>query len=170
MCSGGRNPKTGSYESPRNRYDAFTKMQERITREETEKYGIPRTTPFESDKKYFRRVGQYRQKQVDKLSDERNALMAQQQAESQRLQVQMLEQEKAQYKKAAGLREQQAERVSGIRSRGQSVVSSLAILGQNQQTAPTASQTAKTTRRGAGRTKAAVVRGSAQGGGINLSI
>ncbi len=139
-------------------------------------YGIRNKTTgeiaylYESKEDHYKRVGKMRQKEADELASQRNAVMAQQQAESQRLQAQMLQQQKAQEKKVAGLQAQQAERVSGIRSRGQSVVSSLAILGENQPTAPTASQTARPTKKGAGTTKAAVVRGSAQGGGINLSI
>ena len=154
MCTGSNNP-----------------VLERQNQKEIEKYGIPRTNVFESDRKYFKRVGKYRQKQVDELSSQRNALIAQQQAESQRLQVQTVQQQQEQSKKVAGLQVQQAEKLSGIKSRGQSVVSSLQILGQRQPTAPTASQTAQTGgRRGASSTQANVARGSARSRGTNLSI
>lgn len=144
---------------------------EQRNKQDIEKYGIPRTNPFESDRKYFKRVGKYRQKQVDELSSQRDALIAQQQAESQRLQVQTVQQQQQQSKKVADLQVQQAEKLSGIKSRGQSVVSSLQILGQRQPTAPTASQTAQTGgRRGAGSTQANVARGSARSRGTNLSI
>jgi hypothetical protein len=171
MCSGGRNPKTGSYSSPRAGYSAFTVGQEWQKKRDIEKYGIPRTNPLESDRKYFKRVGKYRQKQVDELASQRDALIAQQQAESQRLQAQMVQQQGEQSKKVAGLQVQQAEKLSGIKSRGQSVVSSLQILGQRQPTAPTASQTAsRPSGRGAASTQANVARGSARSRGTNLSI
>ncbi len=149
----------------------YNPIIQRKTQKEIEKYGIPRSHPLESDKKYFKRVGKHRQKQVDELSSQRDALIAQQQAESRRLQVQMVQEQQEQSKKVAGLQVQQAEKLSGIKSRGQSVVSSLQILGQRQPTAPTASQTAQTGgRRGAGSTQANVARGSARSRGTNLSI
>jgi len=164
-----------------------TGLRNSLEKDDSGKYGLMNKKTGEiaylgeSREQHYKRVGKMRQKEADELASQRNAVMAQQQAESQRLQAQMVAQQKAQNAKVAGLRAEQkaanqvreaeqAKKVSGIRSRGQSVVSSLAILGQNQQTAPTASQTARPTRKGSGTTKAAVVRGSAQGGGINLSI
>lgn len=136
----------------------------------------------ESTRKHYKRVEKMRQKQADEMASQQRALIAQQQAESQRLQAQMVQQQQQQSKTVAGLQTQQAEklaglqqqqqdRISGIKSRGRSVVSSLQILGQGQQTAPTASQTAQTGgRRGASSTQANVARGSARSRGTNLSI
>lgn len=125
----------------------------------------------ESKEKHYKRVGEMRQAEADEMASQQRALMAQQQAESQRLQAQMVQQQQEQSKTVAGLQVQQAEKLSGIKSRGQSVVSSLQILGQRQPTAPTASQTAQTGgRRGASSTQANVARGSARSRGTNLSI
>lgn len=174
MCAG-TNPKTGRpkrkpsmgethYERFFNRTIAKAKIDEK-------KYGIARTNPFESDKKYFKRVGKFRQAQVDQQAKQRKALIAQQQAESVRLQRQMTEQQEAQNKTVGGLTAQQEERISGIRRRGDAVVSSLRILGIEQPTAPSASQTPSRGKRGGARTSApTVARGSARSRGINLSI
>ncbi len=125
----------------------------------------------ESKKDHYKRIGKIRQAEADEMASQQNALIAQQQAESQRLQVQMVKQQQEQSKKVAGLQVQQAEKLSGIKSRGQSVVSSLRILGQKQPMAPTASQTAQAGgRRGAGSTQANIARGSARSRGTNLSI
>lgn len=125
----------------------------------------------ESRKAHYKRVGKMRQKEADELAAGRKALIAQQQAESVSLQRQMGRQEAQQMKKIASLTEQQNERVSGIRRRGDSVVSSLRILGQGQPEAPSASQTPSRGRRGGARTsKTTVARGSARSRGVNLSI
>ena len=43
-----------------------------------EKYGIRRSNPLENDEKYFKRVGEYRQAENDKIERERRAVTAQQ--------------------------------------------------------------------------------------------
>lgn len=65
----------------------------------------------------------------------------------------------------------QAKKVGGIRSRGQSVSSSLSILSQGQPTAPSAVRTnPRARRKGAASTSAQVARGSSRNRGPNLSI
>jgi len=125
----------------------------------------------ESKEQHYKRVTSMRQREADELASQRNAIMEQQRSESQRLQTEMVEQQKQQSKNVAGLQAQQTEKLTGIRSRGQSVVSSLQILGQQQPMAPTASQTASRSSGGrAASTSSRVTRGSARSRGTNLSI
>lgn len=136
-----------------------------------ETYGIPRTNPFEPDREYFKRVGKYRQNQVDQQAAQRQALIAQQQAQSVALQRQMGQQRTEQDEEVSRLTGLQSKKISGIKQRGDAVVSSLRILGQEQPMAPSASQTSSRGRRGGARTsKATIARGSTRSRGINFSI
>ena len=125
----------------------------------------------ENKQKRLNKEAEKKQKQLDRLAEERMLVARQQQAQSAVLQQQMVDQQVAQTARAEGLQAEQAKTLGGIKSRGQSVVSSLQILGQRQPTAPTASQTARAGgRRGASSTQANVARGSARSRGTNLSI
>jgi hypothetical protein len=117
---------------------------------------------------------QYRRDTPRRLAAERSALAAQQQAEMISYQNRMAEQQAQQKTQTDELRAQQAERVAGIRSRGQAVSQSLQILAQAGGQAPTASTSKPTAGRAGARSTTASLRmgttGSRAGSGSNLAV
>ena len=120
------------------------------------------------------------QKEIDRrdaprrLAEERQALIAQQQAEMVAYERQMAEQQAKQEQQAAGLQAQQNERLAGIRARGSAVAQSLQVLGQQGSQAPTAQMTKRSTpQQGARTTSASLRMGSTStgaGSGANISV
>ena len=135
------------------------------------KYGIRRSNPLESDAKYFKRVGEYRQRQVDQLNAQRLAIVAQQSSEMSRIKQEADSKRAADKQMVADLQKEQNERIAGIKAAGNAASGSLRVLGQAQPMAPTAQQTRRRSgRKGAGSTSAGFSRGSASTRGTNLSI
>lgn len=139
----------------------------------------------ESQSEFYERVGKKRQAEADALADQRNAVMAQQLASANQLQMQYAEQEAAQQEKVAGLKavqadkikglqKEQAAKVKGIQMAGDTVANSLRAMGQSQLTAPTAAVTKKRTKNASPRqTSSSLTIGStarSAGSGSNLSI
>lgn len=109
-----------------------------------------------------------------RLAEERRALIAQQQAEAVKYERQMADQQAQQVAQTEALRAQQAERIDGIRARGQAVTQSLQILGQQGSEAPTAAMTKRVNRpQGARSTSASLRMGATSnsaGSGANISV
>ena len=128
----------------------------------------------ESRDNFYKRVSEKRQAEADALADQRNAVMAQQVASANQLQMQYAEQEAAQKEKVAGLQAEQAIKVKGIQMAGDTVANSLRAMGQSQPAAPTAAVTKKRTKGASPRqTSSSLTIGStarSAGSGSNLSI
>jgi len=117
---------------------------------------------------------EYRRDAPRRLADERNALIAQQQAEMLAYERQMADQQDRQAEQAAGLQAQHNERVTGIRARGSAVAQSLQVLGQKGLQAPTAQMTKRTNAQQGARTTSASLRmgstSAGAGSGANISV
>lgn len=135
------------------------------------KYGIRRSNPLERDADFFKRVGEYRQQQVDQLNAQRLAIVAQQVSDMKRIKQEADRSRAADRRMVADLQKEQDQRIAGIKAAGNAASGSLRVLGQVQPMAPTAQQTKRRSgRRGAGSTPAGFSRGSASTRGTNLSI
>jgi hypothetical protein len=113
--------------------------------------------------------------EMKRLSTEREAAIAQQMADSQRMQQEMANQTVAQQEKVNSLRAEQATKLGTIRAAGTAVTQSLRILGQSGgQQAPTAAVANKVRSAKGARTSTASLRmGSTSqgtGSGANLSV
>ena len=136
-----------------------------------EKYGIRRSNPLESDKKYFKRVAADRQSQVDQLNAQRVAIVAQQVSAMEQMQKEAAERRAADAEMVAAMQQEQNQRIAGIKAAGNAASSSLKVLGQAQPMAPGAQQSRRRSgRKNAGSTSAGFLRGSASARGTNLSI
>ena len=116
-----------------------------------------------------------RQEEMDRIARENRAAAAAQQAQLVAMQQQQLEQQAAQDAEVARLQGLQAERIGGIRARGQAVASSLTILAnQGGKQGPTAAvDTTQKTTRGAKTTQASLRMGAGSygaGSGANISV
>jgi len=130
--------------------------------------------------------GKRQQAELASLKAQQAAQVARSEAEARSLQVQqnkrlakLAQQQKtkagnlakAQAANVKRMAATQAKKVGGIRSRGQSVSSSLSILAEQQPMAPSAVRTdPRARRKGAASTAAQVARGSSRNRGPNLSI
>lgn len=116
-----------------------------------------------------------KREEMERISRERQAAAAAQRAQLIAMQQQQAEQEASQQAEVAQLRAEQAERIGGIRARGQAVSSSLAILAQQggQQGRTAAVDTRQRSAKGAKTTQASLRMGSGSygaGSGANISV
>jgi len=115
-----------------------------------------------------------RQREMERIAREREAMAAQQQAQLVAMQQQQAQQEIAQQTRVSELQTAQQERLGGIRARGQAVTQSLQILAQSSGQGPTAAMTnPKAAQSGARSTTASLRMGSlgrASGSGANLAV
>ena len=148
-----------------------------------EKYGIRRSNPLENDEKYFKRVGEYRQAENDKIERERRAVTAQQMTRRAELEAAaaaaeasaLAEAERAtiRFKGDRAVLEQQTNQK---RRAGQAVGQSLRILAMTQgqaQGRPATISKRRSASRGSRRTTASLSigqTGNSGGSGSNLSI
>jgi len=115
-----------------------------------------------------------RQREMERIAREREAVAAQQQAQMQQMTAQQKAAELAQQQQTAELQAQQQERLAGIGARGQAVTQSLRILAQQSSQAPTAQATGRAAGvTGAKQTTAGLRIGSTSqgaGSGANVAV
>ena len=121
------------------------------------------------------RLAREKQAEMERLKRQRETTAAQQRANLQAMQIEQNKIVEGQKSQAASLRAEQAEKLAGIKARGQAVTSSLKILATDPRRAQTAQvDTRNKTRRGAKTTKTSLKIGSGSqsdaGSGANIAV